>query len=190
MTTPGLSIKVIQLRISDLLQYHHPEEIIGYCRRCPNYGLFWSCPPHGFDTKEYLKKFNYCTVIGVKIQLDSLDSEVNILDYYHLQRKELNERLLKEEKHLVASTVLVAGHCWHCKTCVRNSQKACLQPDKNRYSLESLGIKISDIIRDEFNDALQWQKDKEPKSLYIVQAILSEADINNSDIKWDNWKVS
>lgn len=159
-------------------RYYLPEEIIGYCMQCPNYGKFWSCPPHSFDTKSYFDKFKHFYVIGIKVYLNPLLDKKEQLEAYHQQKNALNRVLLEYEDQLNAAIILISGHCWHCKVCTRNKGNECCNPDKMRHSLESLGIKISSIIADHFNDELQWKKEGMPESLYVVQAILSNSKID------------
>lgn len=159
-------------------RYHLPEEILGYCMQCPNYGKYWSCPPHSFDTKSYFGKFNHFYVTGIKVYLNPLLEKNEQLEAYHREKIALNQLLLDYEDQLDGATVLISGHCWHCKACKRNKGNECRNPDKMRHSLESLGIKISSIIANHFNDQLQWKKESMPESLYVVQAILSNSKID------------
>lgn len=185
MSQNNFTINKKQIVIHDLLQYHHPEEIIGYCSNCPNYNQFWSCPPHRFNTLDFFSDFNYATIIGIKIHLDQFESNDQALEYYHTQKTELNKRLLNTEDNFPSSIVLIAGHCWHCQKCTRASQSPCLFPDKKRYSLESLGIKISDIIQEQFWDSLQWERVAVPPYLYVVQAILSKEELDLEKLNLD-----
>ncbi len=179
----NFEINIKQLSITDLLQHHHPEEILGYCSRCENHGKFWSCPPHPFDTSEYLSLFKYATIIGIKIHLEHLDSSISSIEYYHQQKIQFNKQLLKLESSLSDAKALIAGHCWHCEKCTRTSDKPCNFDEICRYSLESLGIKISDIIKVEFKDELLWKKGETPNSLYAVLAILNQSQIDQNLIK-------
>lgn len=173
-----MTTQIKELTLEQLLCYYHPEEVLGYCSRCKNHGKFWSCPPHSFDIQNYFQQFQYAYVIGVKVPLDKLFTKDEALTHYHKQKIELNERLQQLQSTLTDAKVLVAGECWHCKKCVREEKQVCVSPEKLSYSLESLGIKISGILEQEFNDKLQWQKDKMPESLYLVQAVLAKEKIS------------
>ncbi len=178
-----MTTQIKELTLEQLLAYHYPEEVLGYCSRCKNYGRFWSCPPHSIDILEYLQRFQYAYVIGIKVPLDQSLAKDEALAYYHKQKIKLNESLQQLQSRLTDAKVLVAGECWYCKECSREKNQACVSPEKLSYSLESLGIKISALIEQEFNDKLQWQKDQMPDSLYVVQAVLANSHLNLVDVQ-------
>ncbi len=181
-TIPNFTLHISENSIEELFQYYFPHEILGYCSKCPNFGAFWSCPPHDFDIVEYLNQYKFVNIIGIKLSLNkNLDSSESIVDY-HAQKKCFNQRLLSIEADFPYSEILISGHCWQCRSCARDRGNPCNFPDKKRHSLESLGVKISEIIKDKFNDSLQWKKGEMPEYLYIVQAILSDKRINQVEL--------
>lgn len=163
-----------KLSIEKLFDYYKPDEIHSYCQRCPKYGRFWSCPPHNFNIPEYLKQYTFITIIANRIYLEPELSKEEQIACYHHTRKKTNNKLLRRLEKLNDCEILISGHCWLCKTCMRTNSEQCISPEKLKYSLESLGFKISDIINNEFNDSLQWKHDENLKYLYSVQAILSK----------------
>lgn len=177
-----ISVKTKKLSITKLLDYYHPDEILGYCSNCSNHGRFWSCPPHSFDILTYFQQFNFVYVIASKIHLDPSLSKEESIEYFYKQRIKINEKLEQVHERIPDVSTLMAGQCWHCKKCAREEGKPCVFPEKVHYSLESLGIKISALLEQEFNDRLQWQKNEMPDYLYTVQAILSETPLSEDII--------
>lgn len=49
-----LDCAVRMIPIDSLRQYYRPEETAGHCKRCPRYGMNWSCPPHDFNVTDYI----------------------------------------------------------------------------------------------------------------------------------------
>ncbi|RXQ87753.1 hypothetical protein EO244_16025 [Ancylomarina salipaludis] len=182
-TISNYSLHISENSIQEVFQYYFPDEILGYCSKCPNFGAFWSCPPHDFDMAEYLNRYKFVNVIGIKLSLDKNLGFDKSLEAYHAQKKRFNQSLLLIESDFPDCEILISGHCWHCKSCSRDKGNPCNFPDKKRHSLESFGIKISEIIKDKFNDSLQWKKGEMPESLYIVQAILSDQRIDKGKLQ-------
>ncbi len=110
-----MQTKIKELSIEQLLNYYHPEEILGYCSRCSNYGKFWSCPPHDFVPKEYLEQFSFAYVIGVRIPLDKTLAKDEAIAHYHMQKIILNKQLQESKENCPDCAVLIAGHCFHVR---------------------------------------------------------------------------
>ena len=166
-----------------LKKYYKPDEITPYCQHCPRYGLNWSCPPHSFSVTDTFTHFRLAYVIGVKVLLSGFTQKAESLDYYHKCRHAVNQRLLQYEQAMPAALVLIAGHCDICDPCARQVSLACNFPDQQRYSFESLGFKVSEMMADIFDDKLQWDKDKTPDNLYLVSGILSNSTIETDELR-------
>jgi predicted metal-binding protein len=85
----------------------------------------------------------------------------------------LNNKLLDIESKLPNARVLFSGNCHFCENCSRKDGTPCVEPNKMRYSLESLGYKVSDICENILNEKLQWEKGTRPSYLFLVSAILT-----------------
>jgi len=175
--------KIRSVPLSELSDYHRPEEVTGYCKSCPKYGKFWSCPPHGFDVSGYIHQFQHACIIGVKVHLDPVQNRNDALAYYHHRRHLLNAALLEIEADLSTAEVLFSGNCDVCNTCSRKEGQPCIRKDKMRYSLESLGYNVSEISETLLGKKLQWDQGKMPEYLVLVAAILSNAVIDTGTIK-------
>lgn len=162
------------------MQHFKPEEIFGNCENCARYDKNWSCPPRSFAPKEFVTIYEHCYVIGVKFYLSSFAEKEDAIIAYYSFRKQLNEKLLNSEEQF---TTLFAGHCELCDECSKLNDEDCRYPEKIRYSLESLGFKVSDIIEEFFDDTLQWDGEKTPDYLYIVAAILTDRTLDDKTIE-------
>ncbi len=173
--------KTASVTIKHLLDYHKPEEVFGYCKRCPKYGQFWSCPPYDFDILEHINKFTFATIIGVRIDLVKKDTKEDTINDFFEKRQKLSIKLLELEKLHNNTEVLYGGNCSFCEVCSRPSDIPCIAPDKKRFSLESLGFKVSDITEDLLGEKLQWSKGGDlPKYLMSVFAVFSKVKIDVS----------
>jgi len=161
-----------QIRIEELLPYLKSDEVEGYCRNCPKYGAAWSCPPHTFEPDQWVRTFNFAVLMVYRIQLDPMCGRDEMMDQYYRQRSCVNQVVRLLESIYPDSVSLYAGHCDACETCKRLEGEICAFPEKCRYSLESLGFKVSDITEGFFGISLQWAKDKMPDELLTVPALL------------------
>lgn len=167
------TIRIIPME--SLKRYYRPAEITAYCRKCPRYDLNWSCPPHDFDAMDYMAPFAMVYVMGIKVPLSHLPNKAEAMGYYRDCRHAVNQRLLQYEPKMPGAVVLIAGHCDICGDCSRQVSLACHHPDQRRYSFESLGFKVSEMVEDVFDDTLQWDNGKMPDHLYLVAGILSNS---------------
>lgn len=169
--------------LSTLSSYHKPDEVLGYCKRCPKYGQIWSCPPHIFDIEQYLNQFQRAYIIGSKIRLNPLQKRDEALLSFQNRRETLNGKLLEIEAKIPNATVLFSGDCRFCKTCNRKDGSLCIDESKMRYSLESLGYKVSEVCENLLDEKLQWGKSSMPAYLFSVSAILTNDVIAPAKLK-------
>lgn len=178
-----MSIKVKTTTIKELLKYHKPEEIFGHCKRCPKYGQFWSCPPYDFNLMEHINKFSFASIIAVRIYLSSRVHEEAINEFFE-KREKLSNSLMEIESQKNGSEILYGGNCTYCKVCSRTNGESCIAPKMKRFSLESLGFKVSEILESLMKEKLQWSKGSStPEYLMSVYAIFSSNEISSVYIK-------
>ena len=175
------SVRTIPME--SLKKYYKPEEIEEHCKNCPSYGKNWSCPPHSFTVMEYIERYKTAHIIGVKVALEDFDQKEDAIDHYYECRRLVNRNLLRYEERIADSIVLLGGHCDLCDSCTREVSAECKHPQKKRYSLESLGFKVSEIIEGLFDDKLQWDRGKTPHSLYIVLGVLSNETLDLHELR-------
>lgn len=161
--------------------YFNQKKFNELCKKCDKYGALWSCPPYYFDVDKYINKYKEAYIIGTKIVLsdeiiqntkkdDILDCTYKILNEV---RKELGEMLLALEEKYPNSVCLYPGSCLLCNNCERINGKPCIQPDKMRYSLESLGFDVAKTASDLLGIELKWAKDKLPEYFTLVSAFFT-----------------
>ena len=175
--------KIKFIKNTDLMKYFKPKEVLGYCKKCPNFGRIWSCPPHNFNIKKYTAKFKYACIICLKIEVGHLNSQTEISDHFHSERRKFNTKMLSLETKLMGSEVLFSGECHFCKPCSRINNQSCINKIKLRYSLESLGFKVSDICENILDEKLEWINSKKTYCLRSIGAILNHSELSICEIK-------
>jgi len=170
--------KVRSVPLSKLSGYYRPDEVLGYCKACPGYGRNWSCPPHAVDVETLFRTYRYACIIGAKVRLTDFNDRDDALAHYHTRRRILNERLLDIESDLSAAHVLFSGNCNLCRTCCRKDGRTCIQTDKMRYSLESLGYDVAGVCEAFLDYRLRWDRGQMPEHMVLIAAVLSWGTLN------------
>lgn len=178
----------------DLLEYidnfRDAKIVMGYCKNCPRYNKYWTCPNFDsydneklrFDPEEFLGKFTHVTIFGHKLIVDAdianaaegkLAQTELLKKINSMYRKKTDAELIELEGINIGSQVLYAGSCILCSACGKSSHKPCIYPDIARYSLESLGFDVGKTTLELFETELKWGNDGQlPEYLYYVSAIL------------------
>lgn len=134
---------VKEVAVKALFEYYKPDEVNGYCEACPNYDRIWSCPPYMKDEVSHLRAYDKVLLIGVKTK------------NFGVAKKSLGKALIQlSEKH--GLDVLIAGNCFLCKPCAKQSDEPCAHPEQMKHSLESLGFHVSDICTHLLDAPLEW----------------------------------
>lgn len=170
-----------ETKLSDFFEkYVDIPNVEDLCRLCDNYGNSWECPPHSSDVSVCWKnhenirliawKLNYSEQIaGKKVTME----QKNIIIDETLRKEKLNlkKKLIKLEQEL-NGVYLYGGRCDYCRQCNRTINEPCRFPDKQRYSLESIGCYVVDAAKDLLGYELLWVDDIFPEYLFIVTAVL------------------
>ncbi|MFX1329571.1 MAG: DUF2284 domain-containing protein [Promethearchaeota archaeon] len=156
-------------------------EVQRYCNnpklKCPKYGHSWTCPPEApylekevssykkfyliyseFNLKEYMKK--------EKIMHPNLSEEriKNNLYRNNFLKDNLENEILSflknRELKFRRRFILWNGFCGICdntkdKGCTYDNEKSCRYPNKKRYSMEAVGIHVSDTVKT-LNINIEW----------------------------------
>ncbi|MDM8534361.1 DUF2284 domain-containing protein [Clostridiaceae bacterium HSG29] len=165
-----ITMKLVEMQ--SLLEFYNKTEIHGYCLSCPDHNRNWSCPTHDFNEYEYLKKYKYAYIISGKIIINKNLNENEIIKKFENERRIFSDLLIDEEQYHNDSIALIAGNCYKCDRCTKLDGKECILKDEMRYSLESLGLKVSDILKEILNQQILWIKETTPEYLITVGAIL------------------
>lgn len=165
------------------------EKFEGFCKQCRNYGKLWSCPPYDFSIEEYVDRYKYIYIVGVKIVFDedtlsSINTKEKISNYttetLHFMKNKIMNEMLKLEKLYPNSTSLSAGGCNLCENCSKLKNVQCIHPDLMRYSLESLGFDVGGVSSKLLNFELKWATETRlPDYFSLIAGIMTNEEITN-----------
>ncbi len=137
------------------------------CKLCPNYGKVWSCPPYSFDPQSIWMSYDCLALCCRKVEFTDEaravsypQEELGVISKQLMQKEQdaLLEKFMDLERQHRGSMALAAGSCAACAplSCSRLEGKPCRQPDKIRYSLESLGADVGKIVEEQFGLKMLW----------------------------------
>lgn len=173
------------INVSNILKdYIDVPKFITFCKECPKYNKIWSCPEHDFDVIEY---WNHYDTAELHLSLINYDSE-NIMEQCNYdewksiiwqasstEKAKMSEYLLKQEKINDDCVSLSSGSCKICgeENCMKIKSKPCCNPDKMRYSIESLGGDVVKLAKDVFDVELEWMtKENFPDHTILMGGLL------------------
>jgi predicted metal-binding protein len=172
-------------------EYFDRQKALGYCKQCPNFSKYWSCPTYIFDEAIFLKQFKYMHIIGRQFEVPRDDIR-NIRDPKEISRyciEKLDamkvmtwQTLLEIENEVEGAVGLIPGNCPICEIqkmeCARKVNQPCRNPGLMRYSLESLGFDVASLVKYEVGMTLEWSENMRlPKVITSVSAILCNEEI-------------
>ena len=178
-------------------EYFSREKTLGYCKACPNFSKYWSCPPYAFDEAIFLKQFKYIHIIGRQMEVPREDLR-NVRDPQAVKNycteklqaiKVMTWKTLLEIENEVDGVIgLIPGNCPICETqgmaCARKTNEPCRNPSLMRFSLESLGFNVADLLKYEVGMTIQWGDTyRLPEVLTSVSAILCNEEIPKDILK-------
>ncbi|MCI5867278.1 MAG: DUF2284 domain-containing protein [Methanosphaera sp.] len=162
-------------------QFNNYDEVQSHCRNCFNYEKNFTCSPVDIDIKKYITSYEYVDIIVSKLDFkpevyektysrDELNSIIN--NTFMKQKDKIKEQLRSDEANHTRA-VSITGPCDYCGIHCREKYDICPHPEKLRYSLASLGIESSKILKDLFDiDLILIEKGKLPRYMNNVSAIL------------------
>jgi len=128
------------------------------CINCPEYGKNLSCPPYSPSFKDFVGSRKMAKVICFRTPLDYFDhlpKEKRARMAYDEMSSLLGEILMKERSQ--GKLVAGAGACKACRDCpIEKEGMICIKPEKQIFSLESLGVNLSSLIEMCFPFKLEW----------------------------------
>ena len=153
----NIMLSMRTLLLADLVnKYHHPDEIFSFCKACGHYNQNYSCPDHQMNPLEILSEYKFVTVYALKY-VYSADTDLDLL--YISTRKTL-DRCINAFESDTKSLALIPGRCLLCDPCYKSIGKPCPTPEKIRYSLETLGFNLSELLVHEFELPLLWDNNE------------------------------
>jgi predicted metal-binding protein len=165
-----------------IASFRFADRVMSYCAACPIFGRNWSCPPFDFDVDEFLARYDYAYIFGVKMihgektreayntQKSSLKYSVWLMDNVNLKLLDILHGL---ERKYPGSRGASGGSCKICKSCARIDSLPCRFPEKMRNSIESLGFDVSMISKELLGLELVWMKDGLPPYQVLVNALFT-----------------
>ena len=138
-------------------KYVDVEKYLSHCQECGSMGINWSCPPYDFDPNEIWNSYNKLKIILYKIEFDqeTLDHTFreNELEFYLMRLSKFKIKWMSEIYNLENedSLGLYFGPCNLCARCTREFGIPCKMPHKMRYSIESLGGDVVNLVEDIFD---------------------------------------
>lgn len=160
-----------------LQRYYCPEKFAQSCNACPFYGQVWSCPPGVPDTSAFFAGYTDIYLLGVQvIYTDQArrwrDVQAVQDQTYGLAKRALLETQLALEAQFPGARAIAAGRCEQCIRCTRPSGRACLRPERMRYSFSAFRIDLSRMADEQLNFPLRWSADKLPDYHVALGALL------------------
>jgi len=129
------------------------------CGACPEHGKRLSCPPHSPFFPDYVSKAQKAHVICVRFPAEnfaSLGRDKDCLTgYFRKAGGVLVDILLgfRSQGYVIAGS----GPCLACEHCAGEAgSEVCPRPDRQVYSLESLGVNVADLCKRAFDLDLEW----------------------------------
>lgn len=148
--------------VVSLTTFEYGDRYKRLCEPCPEYGKRFSCPPHSPYFPQFVEGMHRARVICVRF---------HARDFGHLasDEKYLTHFFRKAGKVLVGSllefrkkgrVIAGSGPCLLCEQCAaEEGRKQCSRPDGPLYSLESLGVNVSDLCKKAFGMDLEWHSE-------------------------------
>ncbi len=155
----------------------------GLCKSCPRFQNTWSCPTFDFDALEYWNRYSVLRIIGRKVVLPPEITqkswsvrEIEAMRDQTLwrEKRRLTEDLFELEREVPGSVHVSAGYCLLCGDgcCERSKGLPCRNPDRLRYSIESLGGNVTKTAA-YIGQELDWTApDKMPHHFLLVCGLL------------------
>lgn len=156
----------------DMLRYHDPVRIKGYCQSCEKYGKYWSCPPFENDPLARLPAWSHAVLVTQKTWVGDGTNRDGLIDLFLTSRQAFVDMMRQRETLSPGAFSVVAGHCSDCTVCTRPRGVTCCAPSRLRYSLEGLGFDVTGLSEGLAGQAIQWPSSGMPDYLITVGALL------------------
>ena len=145
-----------------LTDFDHGKKYKLACHGCQRYGKNLSCPPYSPTFRQYSDGAKTAKVICLRFPMgffSYLMVEERYRSCFTKARSLLVDELLehRERGYIVAG----CGACFACKECSAEfGEENCMVPDKQIYSLESLGVNVTELVKKCFDLDFEWTVDE------------------------------
>ncbi len=156
------------------------ELIQGFCKECPRYNTNYSCSPLDIDIKEFILSYDYVDIEITQLFYKKEDYErfytKEEFDYIFkntfLKERDIMTEKFKEKEKTHKKAHSLTGPCNDCCKKCRLEYSECQHPEIRRFSLASLGIYTTKMLKDLFDIDLIPLDKALPEYLTNVSAIL------------------
>jgi len=161
------------VKVSD---FEHSVQGKNLCEGCREYKRNFTCPPYSPRFHEYIRGAKQAKVICVEISAGRVIRKSGRVSYgvcFGIARSILVRELFRYRYRVKKSIIAGAGACTICTRCAASKgEKRCGDLRKMLYSLESLGVSVSALVRKCFDIDLKWHADERfPDSICAVGAV-------------------
>jgi predicted metal-binding protein len=132
------------------------------CAACPEHGKRLSCPPFSPSFPEHVGKAQRARVICVRFPREYFSHLASDKDYLTRFFRKAGSLLADILLDYRAKGYVIAGSgpCLACERCASDAGlETCSKPDKQIYSLESLGVNVAALCKKAFDLDLEWSSD-------------------------------
>lgn len=176
----GIEKLTADINVDEFVENYVDIERFGaLCKECENYEKNWNCPPFDFDIMDVWNSYSKLKIIAFKMNFDDeelgTDFSDNELEFVLKRLERMKVRLMNDIYALEDenSYALFLGKCNLCMKCTREFGMPCKMPFKMRYSIESLGGNVDQIIEDVFGfKVLYAQNNHLPEYMIFVGGVL------------------
>jgi predicted metal-binding protein len=143
-------------------------KVQSYCNNpkyvCPYFGHSWACPPKAPYLEEEIMSYESYFLIYTKFDLkgNSMKNKKRYKGYSYMRKimeKEIESFLKQHNDRFDELKILWDGHCRICekenKTCSIENNIPCRYPNKIRYSMEAVGIDVTQTVKN-VNLDIEW----------------------------------
>jgi predicted metal-binding protein len=159
--------------------FEYGQEFKRYCQECSNYQKNLSCPPYSPYFPDYVGESTRARVICLRIPL-AYYNQPTILESCDACFLEMKGVLESELLDYRKQGLIIAGSgaCLNCKRCaIVKGREVCKRPEKQIYSLESLGVNIASLMTQCFNISLEWSSEQQAANfICVVGAVFFDKD--------------
>ncbi len=200
LLSPEIYVKTITSE--QLFDSYQFVTVRSYCQNCNCHDKNYSCPPFAPSGEKYIVGDNDIALLLTLLDTAPLNHNFEMIatreypsetrDDYNKHGKELSpytaismyafdDMKAKVQKKLFALEKkfgfisLPPGKCSLCSTCQRILGNACARPNELRFSLESLGFLVSDLMLRHFDYQITWTENSfSPHFTTLSAMVLSE----------------
>lgn len=155
---------------AEMMRYHDPVRVQGYCQSCEKYGAYWSCPPFEAQPLSQLPAWTHAVLMAQKTPVDAGSTPADLVRQFLVARERLGQAMMQRETD--GAVAVIAGHCFGCSACTRAKGVDCCAPSRMRYSLEALGFDVTGLTEGLAGQVVPWSAHGVPDHLMIVGALL------------------